>query len=419
MRIVHTADWHLGKTLEGRDRLPEQERFVDELERLCAEEDAQLVLVAGDVFQTANPSAAAEDLFYDALDRLAGHGRRAVAVIAGNHDQPDRLCAAAPLADRLGITLLGTPGQTATVLDAAGRVSRPSAGPGWFELSVPGCPHPAIVAAVPYPSEGRLREVIADEPDDRALGRAYAQRVGELFSQLAGHFRPGAVNLVVSHLYASGGFESDSEVPIQLGGACVVAPESFPANAHYVALGHLHRPQVVRGATVPARYAGSPLAYSFSEVGYAKSVCLVEALPGEPARVREIHLSAGKPLVRWVAREGLAQVEAWLDEGRDPEAWIDLEIHLSAPLTPEQTQRLRERRPGLVQIRPVFVGGDGPARALAEDRRRLGPERLFREFYAHLNPGRTADDRLVKLFLELLQAEDGRDGTPSAGEVRP
>jgi len=406
MRIVHTADWHLGKSLEGRDRLPEQVRFLDELERLCADGGIHLVLVAGDVFQTANPSAAAEDLFYDALDRLADHGRRAVVVIAGNHDQPERLCVAAPLAERLGITLLGTPGQAPPAMVASGRVSRPAAGPGWFELAVPGCPHPAIVAAVPYPSEGRLREVLTDLPDDVELGRAYARRVKELFRQLAGTFRPEAVNLAVSHLYATGGIRSESESPIEQGGACAVAPESLPAGAHYIALGHLHRPQAIRGAPGPARYAGSPLAYSFSEVGHAKSVTLVEAIPGEPARLEEIPLSAGRPLVCWKATAGLAQVEAWLDEGRDPEAWIDLVIRMPGTLTLDQIQRLRERRPGLVHIRldPEIATGEG--QPPAEDRRLLSAEQLFTRYFEQCNPGRTPDDRLVKLFLELMQGEE-------------
>ena len=103
MRILHTSDWHLGRNLEGRSRLPEQEQFIAELVDIVSEEDIQVILVAGDVFDTYNPSADAENLFYDALERLSGNGKRAVLAIAGNHDSPDRLRAANPLALQHGI----------------------------------------------------------------------------------------------------------------------------------------------------------------------------------------------------------------------------------------------------------------------------------------------------------------------------
>lgn len=106
MRVLHTSDWHLGRTLEGRPRLPEQEQFFDELVEIATGEKVQLILVAGDVFDTYNPSAEAEELFYDALERLADGGRRAVVAIAGNHDSPERLHAANPLALKHGISLL-------------------------------------------------------------------------------------------------------------------------------------------------------------------------------------------------------------------------------------------------------------------------------------------------------------------------
>lgn len=99
-----------------------------------------------------------------------------------------------------------------------------------------------------------------------------------------------------------------------------------------MALGHLHRPQTIKRAKTAARYSGSPLAYSFSEAGYAKSVTVVEAKPGGEAKWEEIFLSSGKPLVKWKA-QGLSEVHGWLDEGRDRNAWIDLDIHLTDQLS--------------------------------------------------------------------------------------
>ncbi|NLN26758.1 MAG: exonuclease SbcCD subunit D [Firmicutes bacterium] len=392
MRILHTADWHLGRTLEGRDRLPEQEAFIDELCAIADDQGIQLVLIAGDVFDTVNPPAAAEELYYDALARLADYGRRRVIVIAGNHDSPDRLTAPQPLAERHGICLLGLPVQTGL---------RP------LILPVPGSDEPAVVAALPYPSEARLNEVLTAEADEAALQKAYSDRVAEVFGALARGFRPDAVRLAMSHLFVAGGKESDSERPLQVGLASAVAPSGLPQGAHYIALGHLHRPQTVHAAPSPARYSGSPLAYSFSEAGQAKSVVVIDAGAHCEAKIEEIHLSAGRPLVRWKAEGGLPQVEAWCAAGRDANAWVDLELHLTAPLTVDQIGRLRSMHPGIVAIRPVFPG-EQEAAAAGEGRSRLPADELFRRFYLQ-RIGAEPDEELVRLFVSLLAEDDGTE----------
>jgi exonuclease SbcD len=421
MRILHTADWHFGKTIEGRDRHLEQVSFVEELSEICTDECIDLVLVAGDVFQSPNPSAAAEELFYYAVDRLADHGKRGVVIVAGNHDNPDRLCAASPLAGRLGITLVGLPKEElGPTSPGAGKVYRVNGGQAWLELAVPGIDHTAVVAALPYPSEGRLKEILSQSLEDNELRQGYNARLTGLFSALNAKYRPDTVNLAVSHLYVRGGIESDSEHQIQVGGAYAVDPQVFPANVQYIALGHLHRPQYVGGTPAPCRYAGSPLAYSFSETGYAKSVTIVDVQPGQAAVVRELPLSSGRPLVRWRATGGLAQVREWVDAGRDKDAWIEVELEIKQSLALDEIQQLRAMHQGFVTIRPVFP--------VLEDRQGIGPARLnsmplnelFIRFYEQQNGGLTPDARLVELFLELSQsiqeeAEDDQRG--SRGEA--
>ncbi|MQL53035.1 exonuclease subunit SbcD [Desulfofundulus thermobenzoicus] len=420
MRFLHTSDWHLGRTLEGRSRQEEQEEFLRELCRLVRDERIDVVLVAGDVFDAFNPPASAEQLFYDALDELAAGGKRAVVVIAGNHDSPERLVAASPLARRHGIILLGLPREgpapflMADSLRTAtpGRVAVPAGGPSWLELAVPGCGHTAVLLALPYPSEARLRELFQRTiEDEAAVQQAYSARMGRLFDQLAVNFRPETVNLAMSHLFVQGGLQTDSERPIfSLGGANTVLPGDLPLGAQYVALGHLHRPQAVAGAAVPCRYAGSPLAYSFSEAGQAKSVTVVELQPGRPADIKEVHLSCGRPLVEWEAREGLDQVYRWLEEGRDGRAWINLKIWVDAPLPLEEVQRLRRACGRFIDIRPVYPERrDGAAR---ESRAGLPVDELFARFYEHrlgVRPG----EQMVALFLEILN--DGENPEGGAG----
>lgn len=394
MRILHTADWHFGKTLEGRSRMEEQEAFTEELTAMVKDEGIDLVLIAGDVYDTVNPSSAAEQLFYDTLARLSEGGARPVVAIAGNHDNPDRLSASAPLAARQGITLLGLP--TAETL----RVPIDRTG------------EEAMIFGLPYPSESRLQEVLSDIADEDLLRAAYSERLARLIAAQSSAFRHDTVNLIMSHLYVMGGSETDSERPIQVGGAYTVDAKAFGQNAGYVALGHLHRPQMIK-ADVPVRYSGSPLAYSFSEAGQSKSVTILDMAPGKPAEWNEIPLSSGRPLTRWKASGGLAEVYRWIEEGKDARSWIDLELHMTEAMSMEQIHQLRKHHGGIVHIRPVY-----PDIEREEVRVNLSSpvDQLFRRFYIKQTGGAEPEPELVQLFMELIredeeQAEEGEEAS--------
>ncbi|GGK28293.1 nuclease SbcCD subunit D [Caldalkalibacillus thermarum] len=384
MRLLHTADWHLGRTLEGRSRLDEQAQFLDELYEIVVAEKIDAILIAGDVFDTFNPPAAAEQLFYDSLSRLADKGKRPVVVIAGNHDHPDRLSAAVPLAREQGITILGYPTEEVQ------------------HIFIPQAGEELRLAALAYPSESRLNELLAQNHDETVLRDEYDQRIRQVFANMARHFAADTVNVAMSHLYVAGGSTTESERPIEVGGAYTVRATSLPSAAQYVALGHLHRPQDVKKALAPARYSGSPLAFSFSETGYAKSVTVVDVKPGSQAQVHEIHLSSGKPLVRWKAEEGLAAVYHWIEEGRDKNAWIDLEVHVEHALSLAEIHRLRKLHPGLIHIRPVFPEQEHKSSSQREAN--LPIDELFKRFYQHQTGG-PPEEGLVRLFLELVNEQ--------------
>lgn len=399
MRILHTSDWHLGKTLENINRIEEQRQFIDELCEIAEKESVDLVLVAGDIFDTYNPSSAAEELFYDAVDRLNAGGKRVVVIIAGNHDSPDRLCAAGPLAYKNGIVLLGYPGSDASIYP--NRTAILNAGPGWLEIKPVNCDHSAVVIALPYPSESRLDQIISADIQEEKMQQAYSDKIADLLHSLSSNFRGDTVNLIVSHLYLRDGKTSDSER--QLGGAMVVDPGRLPGNAHFIALGHLHRPQRIKSAPSPTYYSGSPIAYSFSEIDYSKVVYLVEAVPGKEAEIKEVYLTSGKPLKQWKARGGIEEALRWCEEGRDLNAWIDLEIHTDRALTMEEQKRLRELNPGIINIRPVVVS---EKESIISFDRREGKniEELFRDYYRH-RTGMEAAEELVETLLEVINGD--------------
>lgn len=381
MRILHTGDWHFGRTLEGRSRLKEQEDFVDELVRMADDQQADLILMAGDVYDSVNPPAAAEQLFYEAAARLSAGGRPLV-VIAGNHDQPERVASVSPLVTRQGITLVGLPAANAVTIHA----------PRTGEI--------AKIAALPYPSEARLNELLVSEGNEDDLRQAYSARVGKLMGLLSREFTSKTINLGMSHIYVLGGVESDSERPIQVGGAYTVDPSALSVGAQYTALGHLHRPQAVKGDGM-IRYSGSPLAYSFSEAGQAKSLAMVDISPGGQPVLEELFLSCGRPLVRWRAKGGLEEVNRWLDEGLDDRAFIDLEVSLTEALSLAEIQRLRKSREGLIHIRPIYP--DMEVVEMEIERSRMPLHEVFRKFYQRQTGGAAPDDGLVQLFLELVE----------------
>lgn len=289
MRLLHTADWHFGRTLEGRDRTSEHVAFIDELVNIVDEEAVDAVLIAGDVYDSSNPPAVAEELYYESLSRLSDGGKRAVAVIAGNHDQPERLAAARPLIRNERIHMLGLPNEAP------------------MSIWIPAHSETLNIAALPYPSESRLKisftETGESVTEDVAYQQTYDQRIRELFNKLSKSFSANDVNVAMSHIYVSGGASTDSERPIEVGGAYTVKPQSLPSNVSYTALGHLHRPQWVHHAPTPTRYSGSPLAFSFNDTAVSKSVTIVDAKPNTEATIKEVPLSSGKPLVKVRAKK--------------------------------------------------------------------------------------------------------------------
>ena len=366
-----------------------------------------LVLVAGDVYDTYNPSAAAEELFFEAMDRLSGKGGRAVIVIAGNHDNPERLCAASPLSYKNGIILLGYPASDAGEYKiSAEGISIVDSGPGWLELSLPRCGHNTVIITMPFPSESRLEQLLSREADEAELQNAYSVKVGSIFSALSEKFRDDTVNLIVAHLFLAGGSTSDSERTLQVGGAMTANPDAIPGKAHYAALGHLHRPQQIRSAACPTYYAGSPLAYSFSEAGYSKAVYIVDALPGTKAEVRPVYLDCGKPLKKWHADKGIQQALEWCEEGRDPDAWIDLEILTDRVLTADEHKTIRSLHPGIINIRPLIRSEETEVLAPVSREGRKTDE-LFRDYYRY-RMGVDIPDELMEAFLELLGEDSGQ-----------
>lgn len=381
MRFLHTADWHVGKLLRGRSRADEHRAVLDEIAEIAADRKVDAVLVAGDLFDTAAPSPESEQIVYEALLQLA-RGREVVA-IAGNHDHPRRLQAVRPLLELGRVRVLGA-------------VAPPARG-GVVRLEMPSGER-ARIALLPFVSQRgivRAEQLMAEDPDQHA-GR-YAERLARIVGYLTADADPAEVNLLVGHAMVHGGRMGGGERSAHTVFEYSIPGTAFPSDLHYVALGHLHREQRIEGGC-PIHFSGSPLQLDFGETEDAKSVKVVEAEPGRPARVEIVPLSAGKKLRR--IRGTLADLKALTETHRDGYLLVEVDEPPRLGLADE----VRDCFPNAVEVR-VPRGKAGAETETAPDRARgRPPQELFRDYLKERGEG---DERVESLFAALLdEAQD-------------
>lgn len=402
MRLLHTADWHLGKKLEHVTRIDEQRAVMAEICALADKHKVDAVLVAGDIFDKKNPDHEAETLYYRTIKRLTDHGRRPVVVIAGNHDSPDRLLTSDPLARELGIFILGYPDTKLPPVSLESGVELVRTDAGFVELRLPNCAFPLRLIATPYANEYRLRRQL--NPDDKAAGlrevlQQHWQRLADAYCDEAG------ANVLMTHLFVQARgtdleAEPEGEKPIAVGGASVVYTDLIPPQIQYTALGHLHRHHKLGGHSAPVVYASSPLAYSFAEADQVKKAVLVEVEPSRVADYTPLELGSGKKLLRHTAKTVDEAVE-WLSENQT--AWVEVKMNTPTFLTGEDTRRLKAAHAGLIGILPPDLNNtnnDGEAAAGHTIDLRQPVEQLFRQYFEHKH-GQPPSDSLTALFDEV------------------
>ncbi|QOR38137.1 exonuclease subunit SbcD [Billgrantia diversa] len=437
LKLIHTADWHLGQTFHGQERHAEHRAFLDWLLDTLVTREADALLVAGDVFDVVNPSLRAQELLYDFI--VTAHERMPlldIVLIAGNHDSGNRIELPAPLMRRLRAHALGRVSWLDDGTLDAERLLVP--------LSDASGETRAWCLALPFlrPAEVTGHGLVrADDSEDEPLSNTprndYVAGISRVHEQLIEAARqrrqPGQALVAMSHAHLHGAAVSEaSERPIVIGGEESISASLFPSDIAYVALGHLHRAQQVGEARI--RYSGSPLPLDFSEVAYPHQI--VEAmLKGETLTATEaipvprpvaMHRIGPAPLDQVLAElealeddPGLAQVRGReLSKERWP--WLEVRVSLTAPVPDLRAQveaALEGKALRLLRLErrlPQLEGEEAPERV---DLEQLGPRKLFERTW-ETRWGEVPDAEVMVDFDRLLQDVLDADGDEAAGEMR-
>ena len=344
MKIVHTSDWHIGRRWKGIQRLDELEAVLDHLATFIEREAVDLVLHTGDVFESRNPPAEAEQLVNRFLIRVGKSGAQML-VVAGNHDDPLRLDARSLLTELVDVQILGRPrsaarGGTRTIVTRGGEK--------------------AVVAARPFASPGVWVSALDIAGEETSARGRYARMFARAVKDLCAPFQRDAVNILMAHTHLEGALFGESERRVHIEEDWAASPKALPKTASYIALGHIHRPQKVE-ARVPAYYAGSLLQMDFGEAGEEKSFVVVTASPGQRATVEHVPYEGGLPL--FDLRLSLAELEKAADGYR--KGWLRVTVPL-AEKDPDLNRKVRDLLPNALVVRAELPEVEVPPEARLE-----------------------------------------------------
>jgi DNA repair protein SbcD/Mre11 len=381
MRLIHTADWHLGRRLKGVDRTPEIEYQLEELFLAAKILDIDAILVAGDIFDSPSPPAEAEKVAYRFFCQLREANIPAV-IIAGNHDSAFRIEGLSQLLSHIGIS-------------ARGRPKRAEQG-GLIELETA---HGRLcVAAMPFISERRLLKTVdLWTKDELEQHHSYQDYLASLFKNLTHHFREDSVNIIMAHLTVAEAKRAYSEVDYYTQSIYRLPLDTLPPQAQYIALGHIHKPQQIP-YMVPTAYSGGLIQIDFGEAGEEKGFNLITVEPGYPAQVEFKPLSCQKPLT--VVKCDESEIEDTLEAYEDEAGFLKVIVELQAPIV-GLAEKVRKICPQTLMIETQYktLEADAPSPQEIEP---FNPVDAFRSYWQE-RLGTTLNHSVITAFEELYQ----------------
>ena len=382
MRILHTADWHIGHRLYGRRRIKEYRQFLNWLLTTLQENAVDVLLVAGDIFDTPLPSSEATDLYYQFLFQLYNKTHAHAVITAGNHDSPIHLAAPQEFLRMGRIHVVGLAAEPAKCV-----FTFPSENPS------------VAIAAVPYLSESELSHISFETEPERA--ERYRERLKVFYRRCVEHIPSGLPKILMGHLFVHGGTVGDSERNIQIGGATAMQISDFPDDVAYVALGHLHRPHSISGTSYPVQYAGSPLPLRFNEANYSKKVYLLDVPTASDTQVEEIEIPVFKELRTVVGNLDEVRSAAMSSEWDGKYIQVQLQGDQPAVGISDEIREIFHQRGGDVLSVEVELPAQTDRQEISIEEMQQ-PTEIFERFYQERFDA-PPDELMMETFNELLQ----------------
>lgn len=391
MRILHTADWHLGKKTDDLDRLDEQKEVLNQICKIAKEKQVDMVIIAGDIYDTFVPSAEAESLFYRAVSDLSNNGNTAVIAIAGNHDEPKRMSNADLFSSKFNIYLVGYTNEIKINKDINRdkNIRATASGNGYIKFKTK-AGEEAVVACLPYPSFYRYNETKRD-------GDNLSDKIREWLKPAVKEFKPETINILTSHLYTYGmDLNSDGLNEYQHMGSTVdfVDKNVLDVGADYVALGHLHRLiKVEKEKNI--YYSGAILNNFFEDVSQDKFVIVADIDCNGVKNIEPVQLDV-KRLVTF-SSDSLEEIEKFCDVCKDD--YIKATLKQTTSIGFGELKALRERHPNLITF--SVLNEQLLAEQNIESKRDLTTSEIFEKFVLSTT-GKEAKKEVKELFLELM-----------------
>ncbi|WP_432205300.1 metallophosphoesterase family protein (plasmid) [Cetobacterium somerae] len=389
MRVLHTSDWHLGKKLEGQSRILEQKLFINALENMVRNNEIDLILLAGDIYDTYNPSAEAEKLFFDSIKQLSLNGKVGIVVIPGNHDNPQRLTAVSHLAKDYGVIIYERAFQEIEV-GKYGNLNVYKSVPGGIFIEKDN--KKIYLYNLPFPSEATLNETFDDTK--------FNIRIREILQEGVEKNNEDIPSLVMTHIYVAGSM-GEGEVALELGGSRAIGVNDLPT-ANYIALGHVHKPIVFKSKN--AYYCGSPIEYRVTENKFDKKIFIAD-ISNEETQVKEIPLENYKPIKEYIVTGAEEAIDKSL-ELMESNEWIYLNVKLEEPLTNSTIRKIKSNK-NILEIIPIIQIEEKEKEVSNYNEQTL--EEAFVEFFKEETMGLAPNDNITKLFLEILEEGENNE----------
>ncbi len=396
MKILHTSDWHLGHRLRDQSQYEEQFNFLNWLEGYINDNQIDILLVAGDIFDTGIPSAQSQKLYYDFLINLKKTNCKHIIITGGNHDAPGTINAPKELLNALSIHVAGK---------VADKIEDEV-----LELSVNG--QEIIIAAVPYLRDQDIRRAVAGESFEQ-IGDRYKAALINHYAEIAEYCKTikkkNTPIIAMGHLFAVGGSTSKSEQTIYVGNLGDIRAKDFPAIFDYVALGHLHRPQKV-GKLDHIRYSGSPYMLSFSETGYSKKIIIIETEKEQIKDIKEVDAPNSREIrrVSGTIEECITQLKSVDKEHHDLTPWAEvvLDNHSNTAIGRAEIDKAAENL-GL-EVLKVTLKNEGKIAGHekfenTKDIKELSPTEVFKMMCKEKKYDIEGNPEIMDAFNEVLQ----------------